>query len=76
MRAELARRKIAIVLNMFNNPDLMLRAAGVLPQPRSAVSLLMRTQAGKKDTGDNRQLDDVPIERMRYWFAHKRLPPD
>jgi len=66
---------MAIVLNMFNNPDPALHVAGVPLQPRNAVSRLARTLAGKKDTGENRQLDGVPIERMRYWFEHERLPP-
>ncbi|GJE97276.1 chloroperoxidase [Phanerochaete sordida] len=76
VHAELARGEMAIVLNMFNNPDAALHDEGVPLQPRSSVSSFVRSLFGYKDTGANRQLDGVPIERMQYWFEHERLPPD
>lgn len=76
VHAELARGEVAIVLNMFNNPDPALHTAGVPLQPRNALVRVARSLVGQKDTGANRQLDGVPIERMRYWFEHERLPPD
>lgn len=76
VHAELARGEMAIVLNMFNNPDAALHEAGVPLQPRGTLSHIVRALLGRKDTGANRQLDGVPIERMRYWFENERLPPD
>ncbi|KAI0337487.1 Cloroperoxidase, partial [Trametopsis cervina] len=53
--AEVARGEIAIVLNMFNNPD---------------ADLHERQHRDPATT----PLDGVPIDRLRYWFEHERLP--
>lgn len=76
IHAELARGEISIVLNMFNNPSPALHSAGIPLQHRSAISRLFRRLVGKKDSPETTQLDGVPIERMRYWFQHERLPED
>ena len=76
IHAELARGEIAIVLNMFNNPSPQLHEEGVPLLHRSAVSRLFRRLVGLKDEAQTRQLDGAPIERMKYWFQHERLPED
>lgn len=75
LHAEIARGEMAIVLNMFNNPDPTLHAAGVPLQPRISLFRLVRTLLHRPDTGASRPLDGVPIDRLRYWFEHERIPP-
>lgn len=76
VHAELARGEMAIVLNCFNNPSPSLHSAGVPLQPRGTISRLVRKVLGRGDDPATRQLDGVPIERLRFWFEHERLPED
>ena len=34
-----------------------------------------RTAGYETDSAATRQLDGVPLARLRYWFEHERLPP-
>lgn len=77
IHAELARGEISIVLNMFNNPDPEFHdAKGVPFARRSTLSKIWRALLRRKDDAKTTPLDGVPIERMRYWFEHERLPED
>ena len=74
IHAELARGEMGIVLNCFNNPDAKLHEDGVPLQPRGPVSKILRKLTGRKENPATRQLDGVPIARMREWFKYERLP--
>lgn len=75
VQAAVARGEMAVILNMFNNPDPSMHSAGVPLQPRSFFSSLAHALSGRHDTAANRGLDGVPINRLRYWFENEQLPP-
>ncbi|KAI0763240.1 hypothetical protein BC629DRAFT_1543642 [Irpex lacteus] len=75
IHAELARGEIAIVLNMFNNPDPELHKTKNVPfLRRTTLGKIWKVLSRKKDDPATTPLDGAPIERMRYWFEHERLP--
>ncbi|KAI0092863.1 hypothetical protein BDY19DRAFT_926803 [Irpex rosettiformis] len=77
IHAELARGEIAIVLNMFNNPDPELYKTKNVPfLRRTTLGKIWKALLRRKDDPATTPLDGAPIERMRYWFEHERLPED
>ncbi|KAI0699474.1 hypothetical protein BC835DRAFT_1331545 [Cytidiella melzeri] len=75
IHAELARGEISIVLNMFNNPDPELHASKGVPLMRqTALGKVWGALLRKKRDPQTTPLDGAPIDRMRYWFEHERLP--
>ncbi|KAF7798185.1 hypothetical protein EIP86_009402 [Pleurotus ostreatoroseus] len=74
IHAELARGEIAIVLNCFNNPDPELHAQGVPLADTSLLPRFVQRLLGMKPNPATTPIEGVPIDRLRYWFEHERLP--
>lgn len=75
IHAEVARGEMAIVLNLFNNPDpqlLTTHSIEVPPVQRSFVSRFFRRILGKKE--EPVPLPGVPISFLKTWMGQERLP--